>query len=245
MPSVRSSPCSLAPATHVLHEWRQYRVLCRGAARLELGSQSFQAIVEGVFQVQFENQVGLSRIRAFDAAGAEIADRHVEVVSAKLGDAGASLAFLRAILADLTSERGAIAYMPRAATSRTVQVVNRPPSLLVQYFQLLSNAERIAEALDLIERSPHRVLDDESRHVSIFDVTDIDADVVLQLVQGNAAWDRTVSPPRLRAAPGGVWFRVPQEGYRLGGEPVRACGGGRDGRCLRRRAPRTVAADRR
>ena len=204
---------ALAPATHFLHEWQQYTVHCHGSTRLELGSQSYNAIVDGVFQARFENQVGLSRIRAFDAHGGTIDARHVEVVSGKLGDPGASLRFLRAMLADLTSERGALAFMPRASTSRTVQQVQRPPSLLVQYFFLLNNAEAIEEATHHILRSPHRVLDDETEHVSIFDLTEIDADVVLQLVQGGARFDQSVSPPRLRAAPEGVWFRVPREGY--------------------------------
>jgi predicted component of viral defense system (DUF524 family) len=91
--------------------------------------------------------------------------------------------------------------------------VQRPPSLLVQYFYLLNNADGIVEATRLIERSPHRVLDDESLHVSIHDLTEVDADIVLQLVQGGAAWDRSAMPPRLRGAPGGVWFRVPRESF--------------------------------
>jgi predicted component of viral defense system (DUF524 family) len=130
-----------------------------------------------------------------------------------LGDADRSLAFFRAMLADLASEQGALAFLPRAQTSRTVRAVQRPPSLLVQYFHLLRNAEAIIEATHLIERSPHRVLDDESQHVSLFDLTEIDADVVLQLVQGDAGWDRSAFPPRLTAAPAGVWFRAAREGY--------------------------------
>lgn len=37
--------------------------------------------------------------------------------------------------------------------------------------------------------------------------------MVLQLVQGGATFDRSATPPRLQAAPGGVWFRIPREGY--------------------------------
>ena len=204
---------TIAPASHFLHEWRTYTVRCSGAMRLELGSQSYTAIVEVLFQVQFENQIGLTHIRAFDVAGKTLDTRHVEVMSAKLGGPNASLAFLRTILADLTSERGAMAFLPRATTSRTVQQVQGPPALLVQYFFLLNNAEDIEEALQYVLHSPHRILDDEMEHVSIFDVTEVDADVVLQLVQGDAQFDQSVSPPRLNAAPSGVWFRVPREGY--------------------------------
>jgi predicted component of viral defense system (DUF524 family) len=206
---------TIAPASHVLHEWHEYRVTCHGAEWLEVGSEWVAAFGSGsgAFRVQFANQVGLARIRALDAHGATIDTRHVEVVSPKLGQLDASLAFLRAILADLTSERGAMAYLPRAQTARTVRNVHRPPSLLIQYFYLLNNAEDIAEARDLILRNPHRVLDDETEHVSVFDLTEIDADVVLQLVQGDARFDRSASPPRLTAAPDGVWFRMPREGF--------------------------------
>jgi predicted component of viral defense system (DUF524 family) len=206
---------ALAPATHYLHEWRDYRVTCTGASWVEIGSLRIGSfgVGTGQFQVRFENQLGLSAIRAFDGMGRLLDVRHVEVISPKLGGPEQSLSFFRAMLADLTSERGAIAFLPRAQTSRSVQRVQRPPSLLVQYFFLINNAESIGEALHHIQRSPHRVLDDETEHVSIFDLTEIDADAVLQLVQGGATFDRSATPPRLRAAPGGVWFRVPKEGY--------------------------------
>lgn len=203
----------LAPATHIVHEWHEYRVTCAGAEWLEVGSEHVATFGPATFRVQFANQLGLSRIRAFDASGAVLDTGHVEVISPKLGDPATSLAFLRAILAELTSERGAMAFMPRATTSRTVRKVRRPPSLLIQYFFLLNNAESIMSATHQVERFPHRILDDESEHVAIHDVTDIDADVVLQLVQGGAVFDHAVSVPRLRAAPGGVWFRVPREGF--------------------------------
>ncbi len=203
---------AVAPATHVLHEWRDYVVHCEGAARLDVGSSSVGPI-GGVFLVRFENQLGLSHIRAFDDAGRMVDSRHVEVISPKMGSVDHSLAFLRAMLADLVSERGALAFLPWAQTARTVRSVHRPPSLLMQYFFLLRNADSINEATHLIERSPHRVLDDESQHVSLFDLAEIDADVVLQLVQGDAGWDRSTSPARLTAAPAGVWFRAARESF--------------------------------
>ncbi len=205
--------CVLAPATHVVHEWRDYRVTCEGAAWLEVGSQSIEAVAEGVFLIRFENQLGVSRLRALDSGGRVLASSHVEVVSPKLGGVNQSLTFFRAMLADLVSERGALAFLPRAQTARTVRAVQRPPSLLMQYFFLLRNADSINEATHLIERSPHRVLDDESQHVSLFDLAEIDADVVLQLVQGDAGWDRSTSPARLTAAPAGVWFRAARESF--------------------------------
>ncbi|MBA2760243.1 MAG: DUF2357 domain-containing protein, partial [Chloroflexia bacterium] len=206
---------ALAPSTHYLHEWRDYRVTCTGASWLEIGSERIGSFGAGTgqFQVRFENQLGLSTIRAFDNFERLLNTRHVEVISPKLGGPDQSLSFFRAMLADLTSERGAMSYMPRAQTSRSVQRVQRPPSLLVQYFFLINNAESIGEALYHIQRSPHRVLDDETEHISIFDLTEIDADVVLQLVKGGATFDRSATPPRLQAAPGGVWFRVPKEGF--------------------------------
>lgn len=206
---------ALAPATHYLHEWRAYRVTCAGASWLGIGSERIGSFGAGTgqFQVRFENQLGLSAIRAFDGAGRLLDIGHVEVISPKLGGPEQSLSFFRAMLVDLTSERGAMAFLPKAQTSRSVQRAQRPPSLLVQYFFLINNAESIGEALYHILRSPHRVLDDETEHVSIFDLTEIDADVVLQLVQGGAEFDRSATPPRLRAAPEGVWFRVPKEGY--------------------------------
>lgn len=205
----------LAPATTVLHEWHEYRVTCEGASWLEVGSEWIAAFgpASGTFRVQFANQIGLARLRAINTLDATLDIRHVEVVSPKLGGADTSLAFLRAILADLTSQRGALAYLPRSQTSRTVQHVQRPPSRLVQYFFLLNTAEDIAEALQHIRRNPHLVLDDETEHVSIVDVTEIDPDVVLQLAQGGAEFDRSTTPPRLRAAPDGVWFRMPREGF--------------------------------
>jgi len=116
-------------------------------------------------------------------------------------------------LADLVAEGGALAYLPRAQTARTVRAVQRPPSLLVQYFALLRQADTLIAATNLIERSPHRVLDDASQHVSLFDLAEIDADVVLQLVQGEAGWNRASTPPRLTSAPAGVWFRTARESF--------------------------------
>lgn len=204
---------ALAPARHFVREWESYTVHCPGASRLEVGSQSIESDVEGMFQVRYENQLGYSRIRAFDASGTQLETRHVEVVSHKLGEPGRSLKFLKLILADLTSERGAMSFMPRSATSRTVRQVQRPPSLLVQYFFLLNNADAIQEAVQHILRFPHRVLDDASEHVSVFELTEIDPDVVLQLVQGGAEFDVSSSPPRVKSAPEGVWFRMPRESF--------------------------------
>ena len=204
---------ALAPATHIVHEWQAYTIVCEGAVRIDAGSEPAERIVDGVFRLRYENQLGLSRVRAFDDAGQVVATRHIEVIAPKTGEIESSLTFFRAMLADLATERGALAFLPRAQTARTVGTVRRPPSLLVQYFTLLRWADELIEATRLIERSPHRILDDESQHVSLFDLTEIDADVVLQLVQGDTRWNRSTSPPRLTAAPTGVWFRTARESF--------------------------------
>jgi hypothetical protein len=70
---------ALAPAAHVVHEWVAYTVTCEDAVGIEVGSGLAETIVSGVFRVRFENQLGLSRMRAFDADGHIIASRHVSL----------------------------------------------------------------------------------------------------------------------------------------------------------------------
>lgn len=150
---------------------------------------------------------------AFDRDGAVLDTLHVEVVSSKLGGEDASLRFLRAILDELTSEKGAMAFLPRARTSYSVREVHRPPSLLLQYFFLINYAGSILEAFHHILRNPHRVLQDAEEVVSVTNVSEITPDVMLQLIQADAKFDRTSGAPRLLAASSGVWFRLPQESF--------------------------------
>src|SRR6478752_7366809 len=75
----------LAPARWIVQEWREYWYIDHEAARVQIGSKLLAAPPQdsGHYRIQFENQLGLTTIRATNAAGQVIATRHVEVVAGK------------------------------------------------------------------------------------------------------------------------------------------------------------------
>src|SRR5688572_14973734 len=76
----------LAPAELVLYEWTQYVVEWPGATSLQTGSLWHKPIANGIFQISFDNQLGLTTIRAHDERGPIGDPIHVEVIAGKFVD---------------------------------------------------------------------------------------------------------------------------------------------------------------
>ena len=186
---------ALAPAEACLVEWRDYWVVCPGADRLQIGSKWQTSInpESHLFQVRFENELGLARLQPFQGSRPLGVPLTVEVVAGKFRTLEAYHAFLSGLLTDLFARAAQLPFHLLAATGRGVREKLRPPTPLFHYHWLCNHGRRLLQALDIVLAAPHRVLVDEPVRVPMSTASEADADVLLDILQ---------APEELVRAPG-------------------------------------------
>ncbi len=188
-----------------------YRVTCAGAARLEVARVASNASQRRLSDRLREPARAIAD-QAFDG------DRRVSTHAPCRG--GQSRSWRRRTVAGVPpaiARRPGDGARPRAfpTLAQTARTVRTNPAAAVaaggQYLHAAA-ARRRADRRDAPSSGgPHRIRDDESQHVSLFDLTEIDADVVLQSCRA-----MRVGPEGIAAAaavaPAGVWFPTAREG---------------------------------
>ena len=205
----------LSPATYYLREWNEYLIEVPLADRVMVGSREAELLIDGLFRLRFENQLGLADIRAF-AADKPLGDPlHVEVISPKFPTLADHLDFYRSLLDDLFARAARLPFTISSDTSRSVTEALRPPTPLFTLHFLCQYAATLRNALAMILAAPHRQLHDNPDLVSLAEVTEADADVLLDILHAPERWVRAAGFPlaeRLRGyAPTQVWQRRPEE----------------------------------
>ena len=207
----------LSPATHYLYEWTDYWLEFPGADLLRLGDTWIQPVKRDLFQVRFENQIGLSVIQPFRGTQPLSPPLRVEVLSRKFPDPAAHLSFFRTLLDDLFARAARLPFTFSGVTQRGVSESLRPPTPLFMLHFLCQYAPALGTAISIVQAAPHRRLRDCPTFVPIAEATDVDADVLIRIVQTPDEWVSAQGFPlaeRLhRHAPRRVWQRRSEETF--------------------------------
>ena len=209
----------LAPAEWFIYEWTPYIVELNGATLLKVGSLWHPPIAPGVFQITFENQLGLSAIRAYDADGPIGRPFYVEVVARKFVDPSESVAFLRQTLADLFARVSSSPFVLGGLTERMVREAQAPPNTLFAFHFYRHYGADLIRSLQAIQGRPHQQLAATSELVQLHEVRRVEQEsMVRMLLAGHASpsmptehLDRMT--PLQRLSPERVWQNTPIETF--------------------------------
>jgi len=209
----------LAPADWIVYEWTPYLYRFEGATHLRVGSHLLEPLVEGVFQLQFDNQLGLTSITPLGHGLPLAPTLYLEVIAAKFTSPDQSVAFLQATLADLFTRHSTIPFVTSAMTERMVRESSAPPNLLFVFHFLRHHYRPFIEAVQAILGRPHQRLSDIEEQVRPHEVRHIDRESMIRMLQGGplspvpVTGNVQVLTPLQRLRPERVWQRRPEETF--------------------------------
>ena len=206
-----------APATHCLYEWTTYWLDYPNASHVRVGDDLMRPVAGSLFQIQFENQLGLSQIQPFAGTMPLCSPLVVEVISPKFPSPEQHMAFYRTLLDDLYRRASRLPFTFAAPTSRAARESLRPPTSLFTLHYLCGHAREIGAAIATVLARPHRQLRDHARFVPLVDANEADADVLIGILHSPEEWVPNRTLPLARKlggyAPQRVWQRQPEETF--------------------------------
>lgn len=182
---------SLSPAVCCLEEWRDHLLEVPGADRLRVGQEWREPLKGSLFNLRFENTLGLARIQPYAEGVPLCRPVTVEVISQKFPSPQEHVTFYSALLEDIFARGVRLPFHFVGATERGVQEALQPPTPLFVLHFLSQHAEDLRSALAMIKAMPHRCLTDQAEEVPLPQVSQVDADVVQSIVRGPEHWVRT------------------------------------------------------
>ena len=174
----------------IVLEWKEIWVQVEGGevgevVELYFGSERAQKHRDE-WRFTFRNYLGKSQIRLRTKDEREIITDPIEVISPKTLDKDNSLFYpklLRTLIDDLVRYLVSLPFDWSAPTEfPTEERIQPPPSIFVLHI-LAQYADKIRFALQTILRNPHRRLVTEERWVRLDEVSSVDADTVLMMLQ--------------------------------------------------------------
>jgi predicted component of viral defense system (DUF524 family) len=209
----------LAPAESVIYEWTPYVVEWPGATRLRTGSAWHRPIAPGVFQLSFDNQLGLTTIRAYDESAPLGEPMHLEVIAGKFTSPERSVAFLRQTVTDLFARLASSPFVLGAATERMVRESQAPPNALFAYHFFRHHGNTLIRSLQAVQGRPHQRLTAEPELVRPHEVRQVDRESMVRMLRAGHPSPIALSgnPDRLtplqRLRPERVWQQIPAETF--------------------------------
>jgi len=166
-------------------EWAVYRVTAPGADALQVGSTAVRPLIPGhdVFEMRFENQLGLAHLQPLRGGKRLGPGMTVEVVAAKFATPLESVRFIDRVLTDLFARQAPLPFVPVAPTGRLVREARRPPNLLFAYHFFRRHGQDVARAVQTIAHRPLRRLSDIQEDVRLVEAADIDLDAMMSVLQ--------------------------------------------------------------
>jgi len=207
---------ALSPAHCCLREWRDHWLDLPGAQRLRVGQEWHKPVKASLFNLCFENHLGLSRIQPYADDAPMCHPITVEVISPKFPSPREHVAFFSGLLEDIFARGARLPFHFIGPTERGVQEALQPPTPLFVLHFLSRHAQELREALAIIKASPHRCLTDEIERVPLAQASQADPDVLQSIVRSPEHWVRTerdlLLARRLQGhAPTNVQQRLPVE----------------------------------
>lgn len=165
------APEEMAPATVMIHEWRQYSIECPGSwalPRLVSGALPSQLTTSNSLIFQFENQLGLTRIEM--SFRGRIHTLILEVIASKFQSVSTHADFFHQLTSELHAKAPNLPYALESPTStRTKTSLRQPSDLLVWHF-LKRNDAALRNAVEAITHHVRRELRDGERSTGIHEI---------------------------------------------------------------------------
>lgn len=196
-----------------LSEWTTYRVMAPGAETLRIGSTVVPPLIpdHGIFDIRFENQLGIAHIQPLRAGRPLGPATTVEVIATKFATPLESIRFTDRVLTDLFARQAPLPFLAAAPTGRLVREARRPPNLLFAWHFFRRYGYEVIRAVQVIAHHPLQRLSDVREDVRIAEATTIDLDTMLSVL--HRATRNDVSEPGIahRLQPTSVEQRRPVE----------------------------------
>jgi hypothetical protein len=216
-PEAVAQPVAAAfgPLDAWIYEWQDYLLHLPGVNQLRVGQRFEPVRGSDLFLLKFKNQLGLAELQPYKDGRPLEPPTRVEVISQKFGYPADHLAFFKTLLEDLYARVARLPFTFSAETQQSTLEARRPPTPLFILHFLRQNKRAIEEALNTIQAHPHRVLGDLEQRIPLAQVSEVDADVVLDILRNPAEWAPAggfLLAKRLQGyAPQRVYQRLPEE----------------------------------
>jgi len=212
-----------SPAVCFLEERREYYIELPGITQLSINNIKFDSKLpeKGIFWVYIENSLGLACIQPMKDGRSEGNPLWVEVYSRKFPVPDEHLAFYQTLVGDLYQQAANLPFTFENITQRGVSEAPRMPTPLFIYHFLRCAVLAFEQASNTILAEPHRVLCDNPKQVMLHQTSEVDADVILSILQSHETWvesndfylSRLLQVEGRLYAPERVWQRQPEETY--------------------------------
>ncbi|GGR11223.1 DUF2357 domain-containing protein [Deinococcus ruber] len=179
-----------APATFWGLEWTDYWVEAPGITRLRVGSTFLLPLYpdSGLFRLNFRNAVGRSTLQPYRGGVPEGAPFFLEILSTKAPSPTQHLQLLTALTADVSALLATLPYAPASATALPSGLTHAPPSPLFTLHFLLQHSRVLQSACQAVVSRPHTTLSETSHLQPLTAVSEVTADVLLDLLQHPERW---------------------------------------------------------
>lgn len=176
---------------------------------------------KNIFRVCIENNLGLSCLQPMQAGKPAGPPIWVEVYSYKFPIPEEHYQFYQVIVDDLFRQSANLPFTFEEITQRGVAESPQPPSPLFTYYFLKTKQKLFEAAIETILAEPHRALCDHPDQVLLHEVSEVDGDVLISILQSPDTWveagdfylSRILQVDGRRYAPGHVWQRLPEETF--------------------------------
>lgn len=192
-----------APAYLYTLEWQDLWVEVPGAERLQVGTRMLTPVRGSLFQLRFENAIGLTSIQAWAGSKPLCPPVPLAVLSPKFPTPEEHWRFLHALVDDLYKRATRLSFTIAAPTGYRVTESHRPPTPLFVLHFLLQYAFALEQALQRVMLSPHRELREEEYMAPLHEAEAADADTLLAIMHQTDTW----APAR------GFWLARRLQGY--------------------------------
>jgi predicted component of viral defense system (DUF524 family) len=199
------------PAQGAIYEWTPLRFRCRGADQLRVGQRFLPPLVDDVWLLRIENQLGLLELQPFAKGQPLEAPSWFEVLSPKFPGFAGHRDFLEALCHELLLHSAQLPFGIDNDTARGVQsTLEATPPLLWALEWLHRHENSLREVCATILARPQRGLQRQNTLQPIAAASHADADTLLDVMQNPQRWQPNRSLPLSRHLGGHAPLQVRQ-----------------------------------
>ena len=158
---------ALSPAVACLEEWSDYWLEIPKADSLRVGETRLRPVKGSLFNLRFENYLGLAQIQPYADHEPLCGPVTVEVISPKFPTPREHFAFFKSLLDDLHARGARLPFALSGPTERGVREALQPPTPLFVLHLLSQYASRLRDALALVQARPYCCLAERTEQVAL------------------------------------------------------------------------------
>lgn len=174
----------------ICYEQVEYLFEGTGIREIHCGAETAEQLINNLYRYTFRNQIGHSRITT-EFTNGHVTTTDVEVLSRKFPSIPSHLRFYIALVDDLFTRHIGLPFDIESPTYYGVDESPEPPTLLFIYHFLSSRAQALAQAIQIILSSPHRLLTTQREQIPIYRANRIEIDTIYAMLAHAEQLQRT------------------------------------------------------